>query len=194
MLDIGNYLTLSDIFDITEKYDINNILNHEKKVAFNSLELFDAISYKYHLGSEHRSLLYCSSLLHDIGYFISKEQHQIHTSNLILKEPVFNVLPQKLRIILALISANHGSTFKGSLESFTEYERSEILCLTALLRVADALAHPHKQQINIKEIIMQKEYLLLYIKSIDTEATNKKVNKKSTLFTDMFNLKIIICS
>jgi len=194
MLDIGNYLTLSDIIAITQKYNINDISNHEKKVAFNSLELFDAISYKYHLESEHRSLLFCCSLLHDIGYFISKEDHQFHTFNLILKEPVFNVLPEKLRVILALVSANHGSTFIGSLELFSAEEKSEILYLTALLRVADALAHPHKHQINIKEIIMKNEYLLLYIKSIDTQATSKKVNKKSTLFTDMFNLEIIVYS
>lgn len=194
MLDIGNFLTLSDIITISHRYEINGISLHEKKVAFSSLELFDAVSYKYNLKNEHRSMLVCSSLLHDIGYFVSKENHQVHTFNLILKEPTLDVLPERLRLILALISGSHGSKLHGSLAFFSEEEKLEILHLTALLRVADALAHPHKQQIIVKEILMKNEYLVLFIKSIDTQATIKKINKKSALFSDIFNLKILIYS
>ena len=88
MLNIVNYLNENELLKVLDKYNVFDIASHEKKVSIYALRLLDSLSPYYQFKDEERNILYYSALVHDIGYFINKENHHQHTKYIILREPL----------------------------------------------------------------------------------------------------------
>lgn len=185
MLNVHSYLTENEILKIIEKYDVHNIALHEKKVASYSISLFNFINQYNEFSLDDRNFLKYSALLHDVGYFIHKENHHKHTKYIILEEPILDKLPDKTRFLLAAIASSHGNFIDSSIE-FSPNE----LKLLALLRIADALDHPHNLNISLKQIKLKNENLKIKIAGEGSEYVLKKVKKKSDLFSKVYGFPV----
>lgn len=195
MLNIKNYLNERELLKILEKYNVFDIATHGKKVSNCALRLFDSLNPYYELKDEERNLLHYSALLHDIGYFINKENHHEHTKYIILKEPLLDNVPSNLRDNLAFIASGHGKSIDGALDFYPAKEKVTVLKLISLLRIADALDHTHNLQVSLEKVEMKNDTLNILIKGEASNIILKKFQKKSYLFSKIYNIPIYMeCS
>lgn len=192
MLNIHSYLSEAELFTIIEKYNVHNIASHEKKVASYALELFDFIKEDCNFSTEERNFLKYSALLHDIGYFINKEEHHKHTKYILLKEPMLDKLPIKLRFLLAAVASSHGKAIDESIELCSNELKLKLLQLIALLRIADALDHTHNLNISLEGIKIKNETLKIKITGKGSEYILKKLKKKSNLFSEVYGISVSV--
>lgn len=190
MLNIANYLNNIELFKVLDKYNVFDMATHEKKVSRYALRLFDSLYPYYEFKNEERNLLYYSAILHDIGYFINKDNHKQHTRYIILKEPLLNNIPAILRNNLALIASAHGKSIDASLDFYPLKEKIDILKLISLLRIADALDHKHNLQVSLEKVELRNNSLNIQIKGDASSIILKKLKKKSTLFSKIYNIPL----
>lgn len=194
MLDIEDYLKFEEIYGVFLKYSNNQNDNHEKKVMHYAGMIADSLDDTFTFSIEEKHLLFYSAILHDIGRYLGKKSHHKHTSYIINNDEVFNVVPENLRGMLALIAAGHR---KAIGKSITEYEMGDqdiIQKLAAVLRLSDALDHTHNAEVNISSIQICKENLIIHIYGRDSVKITNKAIEKSDLFTESFNMRVkIIC-
>lgn len=86
MHDIQQYHHLSSlryqsIMHLCELYQVR--LDHAEHVKILALQIFDALQNVHNLTDRERELLEAASLLHDVGYHISAEQHHKHSEYII---------------------------------------------------------------------------------------------------------------
>ncbi len=141
-LDPSQVLAAS--LQLGRKYDFDEA--HARQVADLSLQLFDALHPLHKLGSVHRVLLESAGLLHDIGKFINFSAHHKHSHYLILASPMVG-LSLAQRKVVAAIARYHRKTAPGLNHEFfrelTSEERTAVIKLSALLRLAEALDAEH---------------------------------------------------
>ncbi|KZL90351.1 HD domain-containing protein [Clostridium magnum] len=195
MLNVHSYLSENEVLKIIEKYNVHNILLHEKKVASYAVELFDFINQDYKFSTEDRDFLKYSALLHDIGYFIHKEKHHKHTKYIILKEPILNKLPAETRVLLAAAASSHGKSIDKSIELCSNELKVKLLKLIALLRMADALDHTHNLNVSLEGIKVKNETFKIKISGQGSQYVLKKLKKKSDLFSKVYGMPVSVkCS
>jgi Exopolyphosphatase len=182
-----------EIYSIMEKYIIHRSKKHEEKVAYYALLIFDELNKKIALSKEERNLLKYCALLHDIGYYVDKKAHHMHSKNMILQEVWFEILPQDLRLKLALICGSHRKVLLNEVMKFNKEEQQSLLILISILRMADALEDKRIRDIEFKERSENEADLIIYIRDGDSENCIKKVTKKSMLMKEIFNINIIFC-
>lgn len=71
------HLRYQTVLNLCHKFQVD--LKHSEHVRDISLKIFDAISIFHKLGSYEREILEAASLLHDVGYIISHDQHHKHS-------------------------------------------------------------------------------------------------------------------
>ena len=111
-----------------------------------ALALFDALRAPLALAPAERTLLEAASLLHDVGYHISYEQHHKHSYHLISHAALPGFGAPERRLIAAIARYHSGSLPKAKHEaiaSLGEEERETVFRLAALLRIADGLDRSH---------------------------------------------------
>ncbi|MBU3180064.1 exopolyphosphatase [Clostridium psychrophilum] len=192
MLNISNYLTYEQLFKIIDKYNLFDIKTHEKKISNYALRIYDSLSPFNELNDVERNLLYYSSVLHDIGYFINKENHHQHTQYIILKEPLFDNIPKNLRNSLAIIASGHGKYIDDCIYSYSCKEKVTLLKLISLLKIADSIDHKHNLHVSLQKVEMKNGTLIIKIKGEYCALIIKKIKKKSSLFTEIYHIPVYI--
>jgi exopolyphosphatase/guanosine-5'-triphosphate,3'-diphosphate pyrophosphatase len=121
---------------------------HARHVASLALELFDSAKKvgAHTLGEQERELLEYAALLHDIGAFLSYDNHHLHTHYLIRHAELLG-FDQAEIIQLALIALFHrkGKPSK-KYEDYAALDkptRKRVRLLSAFLRVAEGLDRSH---------------------------------------------------
>ncbi len=139
---------------------------HASQVARLALELFDsAKEIKLHtLGDHERELLYYASMLHDIGIFLSYDNHHLHTYYLIRNAELLGFDQTEIELI-ALIALFHRKS-RPSKKKHEQYaaldkpKRKLVQFLSALLRVAEGLDRSRKAVIRHARFTNPKDHLV----------------------------------
>lgn len=121
-------------------------VGHAEQVCRLALALFDALRTPLGLAAAERTLLEAASLLHDVGYHISYEQHHKHSYHLVAHAALPGFSAPERRLIAAIARYHSGSLPKAKHEaiaSLGEEERETVYRLAALLRIADGLDRSH---------------------------------------------------
>jgi exopolyphosphatase/guanosine-5'-triphosphate,3'-diphosphate pyrophosphatase len=132
---------------ICEQYDVD--LDHAKHTSQTAKIFFDGLSEQ--LGLEASELLYLTlaAYLHDIGKFISNRSHHKHAEYIINSLNLFRLTEEEIRII-ACVARYHrrGEPAKSHViyNSLSEEKQIVVQKLAALLRLANAIDHSHKQK------------------------------------------------
>jgi exopolyphosphatase/guanosine-5'-triphosphate,3'-diphosphate pyrophosphatase len=119
---------------------------HARRVADTALRLFDATAPIHRRSVDDRRLLEFSALLHDIGHFISGDDHHRHTQYLVRNTKMSGFTSPEVEIMAAVGRYHRGSRPKATHEefkAFTNAEKEIVRLLSALVRVADALDRGH---------------------------------------------------
>ncbi len=119
---------------------------HSLQVQRLALQLFDAIGHRIGSSPQDRQTLSDASLLHDIGYHISYDDHHKHSYYLIMHAELLGMPPSEKLVIANVARYHTGAPPRKKHENYARLDRAHrarVLRLSALLRLADGFDRGH---------------------------------------------------
>ncbi|MCK5799904.1 MAG: HD domain-containing protein, partial [Deltaproteobacteria bacterium] len=183
---------------VARKYRISE--SHVKQVRSLSLELFDGLRGLTGLDGRARLLLSVAAILHDIGIFVGTYDHERHSAYLIRNSEVMGLDSAELARV-ALVVRYHRHPFRDietrDLGPLSSPERVEVLKLTAILRIADALDTNHFRRVVRLRVAMTHDELQV---TIETRAGDREgffdlqraFDEKADLAEEVFGMKLTL--
>lgn len=166
---------------------------HAETVSERAIWLFDRTARLHRLGKEYRLLLELAALLHDIGHFISSEEHHKHSMYLIRATP-FIGLDKRSQDIIACIARYHRKSLpKPEHEVFRDLSKADRIVvsrLSALLRIADATDRGQGRVRKVDARFRGKTLHLSLKGPGDLLLEQWAVKKKADLFEALFKIKV----
>ena len=124
--------------------------SHAQHVAATATFLFDMCRPLYEGPAGDVELLEYASLLHDLGYLITHDEHNEHSRYLIRHAELQGFQPEEVTI-MALVAHYHRGPFPDSSHEFFEAlsptDQQRVRQLAGLLRVAEGLDRSHFQNV-----------------------------------------------
>jgi exopolyphosphatase / guanosine-5'-triphosphate,3'-diphosphate pyrophosphatase len=124
---------------------------HAEHVRELSILLFDQLQPAHHLPAQARVQLEAAALLHDIGHMVSHRGHHKHGEYLALNGDIAGLEGRDRAIVAALVRYhNRKSAPAGhhvAYSSLNNNDQRMARRLAAILRVAEALDHSHRQRV-----------------------------------------------
>ncbi len=142
-------LRYDTVYSLCELYKVNiEHADHVKKLA---LQIFDDTIHKHNLGDEERELLEAASLLHDVGYHISPEQHHHHSQYIIshcIMPGFTNDESQMIGMIARYHRKSHPKKKHPLFNSYSPERQRIVSILAGMLRIAEGLDRRQQQLID----------------------------------------------
>lgn len=177
-----------------EKYQYDGA--HSNLVAFLAGKLFEQTQSLHNLEVDDRLLLEVAALLHDIGHFINVIDHDKHVYYILQANPLIG-LNDREQSIVSNVARYHRKTMPTvqdeNFRALSPSDRSTVIKLSALLRLADAMDVSHTHRVRSVSLRMTKNKWLLKLHgdgslSLETWA----LEKRRSLFQDVFGMKLEI--
>jgi len=150
---------------------------HAHTVTRLSLELFDSAQalgiYEFEKGA--RELLGYGAILHDIGKFLSYDNHQAHAYHIIRESSLPGFQPEEIEVIANLAYFHRKGTPRKKHPNLAGLDKSavkSVRVLAALLRIAEGLDRSHTGIIS---------HVRFYIASTDTVVLEMHARKECQL-------------
>ncbi len=159
---------LSVAHSIAEQYNVN--MEHAKQVGQLCRTLFEGLSEYLGLDASDQLYLMLAAYLHDIGKFISNRAHHKHSEYIISSLNLFRLSDEEIRIIAAVARYHRrGEPAKTHLiyNSLSDDRQIVVQKLAALLRIANALDHSHRQKIKGLRVTTSAEEVVLAVDTRD---------------------------
>jgi exopolyphosphatase/guanosine-5'-triphosphate,3'-diphosphate pyrophosphatase len=123
---------------------------HSLQIARLAEMIFDSLASKHNLDRSHRILLSAASLLHDIGYYISHEDHHKHSAYLIRNSELIGFSEEEQSVIAAVARYHRGALPKEKhpeMSVLSPNLRTIVMKLAGILRLADALDRSYDNRV-----------------------------------------------
>ena len=171
---------------------------HGRQVCNIALMLFDQLTALHNLGPNERDIFEAAALLHDIGWTVSHDKHHKHAYQLIhassRRLPGFTAAEVEL---IANIARYHRKALPAlkhePFAALAEADREIVRKLAALLRVADGLDRPHRQEVRqlACEVTGAVVTLRLQVR-YDPTAHRAGGERKRDLFEQVFRQRLVV--
>jgi exopolyphosphatase / guanosine-5'-triphosphate,3'-diphosphate pyrophosphatase len=170
---------------------------HARQVQRLAQQLFDGLRDFTHLTDRARLILGVAALLHDIGYYVSFHDHERHSAYLIEASEIIGLSRRDLKQV-ALVSRFHrrpaAELESRALDLLPAPERVELLKLSALLRMADALDDDGQHQVEGLRLELTPDLLRVYAETRagDRESfasIEQSFRAKADLFSEVFGIE-----
>ncbi|HHU36004.1 MAG TPA: HD domain-containing protein [Treponema sp.] len=169
---------------------------HSQYVTRIALKLFDCLKSELGLDRHARLLLETAAILHDVGFFIQAKDHHLHGQYIVTHSDIFGVNKEDINIISNVVRYHRAESPSPShyhYASLPRADRTIVLKLAAVLRVADALDRGHSQHIEDFDIELTKDTLYLRAKGTHhTTLERLALEEKANLFEDVFGYNLVI--
>jgi len=135
---------------------------HARHTARLATEIFDATAPLHGLGPDSRELLELAALLHDIGEHVSRSGHDRHTAYLIENGGLRGFAPTEIHKLVVMGRYHVRGTPKPGFDAFGALDaegRAEVLALTGMLRIADALDASHGSPVERVDVVIGEKFL-----------------------------------
>jgi exopolyphosphatase/guanosine-5'-triphosphate,3'-diphosphate pyrophosphatase len=186
--------TLNAAVAVLRKYEPDT--KHARHVAALAVSLFDQIRPVHEMGKRDRLLLEIGALLHEIGNFISASGHHRHAYYIISETPILGLSDEELHIVACVARYHRKAPPDTSHECYAELPeraRERVRALAAILRLADALDHDHRQRIaKISAKTRGSELILKARTRGDVTLDEWSVGQKGDLFKEEFDLEPVL--
>lgn len=177
-----------------EKYQYDGA--HSNLVAFLAGKLFEQTESLHNLEPDDRLLLEVAALLHDIGHFINTIDHDKHVYYILQANPLIG-LTSREQCIVSNVARYHRKAMPTvqdeNFRALPSKDRSTVIKLSALLRLADAMDVSHTQRARNVTIWQAKNKWLLKLSGVDSLSLETwALEKRRSLFQDIFGMKLEI--
>ncbi|TAE21980.1 MAG: Ppx/GppA family phosphatase [Candidatus Kapaibacterium sp.] len=149
-------------------------INHAEHVCFLALQLFDALhrARLHSLGESERELLEAASLLHDVGYHISADQHHKHSYYIIRNTPLLGFTNNEEELIANIARYHRKSHPKAKHENYVRVppeKRPLVNILAGILRITEGLDRRRQRLINTIVVELQDTTLRILLSCRECE-------------------------
>ena len=186
--------TISSALTLAGKFQCDR--NHFEFVRKMSLFLFDALEDELGLSRRARMLLEVAAILHDIGSFIGEASHHLHGEYIVRNSEIFGLSRDELGLVAGIVRYHRGDHPRAGDQGYSSLPRDErtlILKLAAILRVADALDCRHSQHVPGYTIELAADTLFLHPAGAhDTTMEKFALERKGALFEEVFGYALAI--
>ncbi|HKL85844.1 MAG TPA: HD domain-containing protein [Treponemataceae bacterium] len=185
---------VASAINLGKRYHVDE--DHSRYVTRIALKLFHCLEDELGLDRHSCLILQIAAILHDIGSFISQTEHHIHSQYIILHSDIFGLNKDDMNILSNVVRYHRGELPNSrhlGYASLPRFERTIVLKLSALLRVADALDRGHSQHIEDFELELSKD--VLYLRACGTHDVTLErlaLEEKADLFEDIFGYSLIM--
>ena len=131
---------------------------HARFVAAQARALFDALKPVHKMPRKRRRLLKWASLLNTVGHSTSPERPHRAGRDLILAQPLRGVSTTERLALACIVAFNRNKVRperEPTMDALEEKLRSDVLALTALLRMAEALDFSRTQGSHVQGVVEQ---------------------------------------
>ena len=136
--------------------------DHCEKVQHLALTIFDQTRKIHQLGERERFYLQVVAILHDIGRYISINQHQVHSYNLIKSSEIIGFSNRELEI-MANVARYHSRDIPhyehANYAQLSEKDKIVVSKLAGMMKLAESLDISHKQKIS--DLAIQRKGVIL---------------------------------
>jgi len=178
--------------NLATRYEADDV--HAKNVAAISMMLFDELKEEHALGPHERIMLRCASILHDIGAFVNPRGHHKHSMYLIQNSSIFGLSGADMPLVALTARYHRKTTPSAAHPEFTRLgrrERTVVIKMAALLRVADALECTHQPLLRRMEFQREGDRLVILIHNTeDLSMERLALREKGDLFSEVFGITI----
>jgi exopolyphosphatase/pppGpp-phosphohydrolase len=137
------------IAKLHEKYRARTA--HADQVARLSRELFAGLAGLHGLSEKQGALLEDAAYLHDLGHFVSRKKHHLHSYHIVLHDRLLEEWQEQRRLQVALLVLNHRKK-KPYFPEIAKEKQVKLKRLAALLRIADGLDAAHDQRAVLEQV------------------------------------------
>src|SRR6201998_374600 len=133
---------------------------HAEHVRELSILLFDKLQPGHHLSAESRVLLEAGALLHDVGHMISHRGHHKHGEYLALNGDIPGLEGRERAVVAALVRYHNRKSepagHHAAYSALNNNDKREARRLAAILRIAEALDHSHRERVTNVDASFQR--------------------------------------
>jgi exopolyphosphatase/guanosine-5'-triphosphate,3'-diphosphate pyrophosphatase len=169
---------------------------HARQVSRMALELFDQTGEIHRLDRHDRRVLHAAALLHEIGNFVSRSGHHKHSLYLIRASGIVGLSPEDTAVVANVARYHRKSPPKPEhmeFEALTKNDRTRVVRLAALLRIADSLDHEHQKMVREVKVRREPGVLRILVRSPGDLLLEKwSLTRKSDMFVTEFGLKPVL--
>ena len=168
---------------------------HAEHVRELSILLFDQLQPLHHLPAQSRVLLEAGALLHDVGHMVSHRGHHKHGEYLTLNGDIPGLEGRDRAVVAALVRyhnrksepAGHHSAYS----SLNNNDKRVARRLAAILRIAEALDHSHRQRVTNLRASFQRGAVGLQVTARgDAVEDLRDANRSVELFEKEFHVRL----
>jgi exopolyphosphatase / guanosine-5'-triphosphate,3'-diphosphate pyrophosphatase len=168
---------------------------HAEHVREMAVMLFDQLQPVHHLPAQSRVLLEAGSLLHDVGHRVSHRGHHKHGEYLALNGDMPGLDGRDRNVVAALVRYhNRKSVPAGHHPSYAALNNTDKRIarrLAAILRVAEALDHSHRQRVTNLHTTFQRGAVALQVDARGDAAEDlRDATQSAELFEKEFHVKL----
>ncbi len=168
---------------------------HAEHVRELSIQLFDQLQAVHHMPAHSRVLLEAGALLHDTGHMISHRGHHKHGEYLALNGDIPGLEGRDRAVAAALVRYhNRKSEPAGhhmAYSSLNNADKRVTRRLAAILRIAEALDHSHRQRVMKIRASFQRGAVGLQVRARgDAGEDLRDANRSAELFEKEFHVKL----
>ncbi len=182
------------VFEIGHRFRWDQ--KHVQHVTAMALQLFDACRPLHQLGAAERALLEYASLLHDIGYYISRSSHHKHSLYLIKQADWRGFQPEEIDVMANVARYHRRSLPKDQHTAFVRLSSENQLLvrqLASFLRLANGLDRSHYQNVSCMRADLDDQYMNIAIETKgDPQLEIWSARRASDLYEQTFRRKVRI--
>jgi exopolyphosphatase/guanosine-5'-triphosphate,3'-diphosphate pyrophosphatase len=174
----------------------NVAAGHAEQVAVIGRMLFESLEAVHKLPPKLGRLLEAACYLHDIGHFVSDTKHHRHSQYLVANSDLPGFTDRE-HLFVASLCRYHRKSLPvpghDGLKGLNSSERSELLALVPLLRLADSLDRSHAQRVkNVRAAVDGGVISLLLEGSEDTDLEAWAAQRTGDDFRQVYGTKLIV--
>ena len=171
-------------------------LAHGRQVAKLATRLFDELRDEHGLADRERLLLQTSSLLHDIGIYVSLRAHHKHSQYLLAASQIFGLSDEDTAIVANVARYHRRATPQDSHLPYVALDRQDRVIVTklaAILRVANALDAEHLQKVRDLHLVRgEKAWVLELHATGDITMEQMAATARTDMFVEVFGRRLVI--
>lgn len=179
---------------LLKKYEADP--KHAEHVSELACDLFDQLKTLHKLSKRDRLLLDLAALLHEVGNFIGAPGHHRHAYYIISESPILGLTDEELQIVANVARYHRKAMPDADHECYAELDedaQDRVRALAAILRVADALDHDHKQKVLRVKAKAGDSKLRLKVRARgDVMLDEWALENKGDLFHEEFGLEPVV--
>jgi exopolyphosphatase/guanosine-5'-triphosphate,3'-diphosphate pyrophosphatase len=168
---------------------------HAEHVRELSILLFDQLQPIHHLPAQARVLLEAGALLHDVGHMVSHRGHHKHGEYLTLNGDIPGLEGRDRAVVAALVRYHNRKSapagHHAAYSSLNNNDKRIARRLAAIMRIAEALDHSHRQRATNLRASFQRGAVGLRVTARGDAAEDlRDANRSAALFEKEFHVRL----